>query len=126
MDEALNTIDRRRLFMRLPEKERDAALWNMLVDEISERVKLNAEIVLMKRDIENIQRELNGISHRKSDTLNLNTEQKIQKALKEQSSITEFYLKTFLVPSLQFIHTATIMAIIGGLIWAITRGQFSP
>ena len=126
MDEALNTIDRRRMFMRLPEKERDAALWNMLIDEISERVKLFRRIIELEETIKYLQGEIEGISHRKSDTLNLNTEQKIEKALKERSTITEFYLKTFLIPSLQFLHTASIIAIVGGLIWAITRGQISP
>lgn len=57
-----NNVDRRKIFMRLTDRERDAALYNMLVDEISERVKLMARIVELAAEVD-------GIGRRKDITI---------------------------------------------------------
>jgi hypothetical protein len=94
--------DRRRVFMRLTEKERDAALWNMMIDEISERVKLMARIIELE----------NNISYHKGDTIPLNTEQKIQIALEKKSVTWIWYRDKVLAPTLSTLHTLIILALL--------------
>ena len=101
----MESIDRRRVFMRLPEKERAAALWNMLMDEISERVKLIPRIIALEDEIKYIKGELEGIAHRKSDTLEMNTEEKIQVELQKQSAGWIWLRDKVFAPWLSYILT---------------------
>jgi hypothetical protein len=108
----MESIDRRRTFMRLPDRERDAALWNMLMDEISERVKLIPRIIAIEDDIKYIKGELEGIAHRRSDTLELNTEQKIQAELQKQNAGWLWYRDKILPGTLMAIQTGIILAVL--------------
>lgn len=105
-------LDRRKVFMGLPSIERDAALWNMLIDEISERVKVMSRVTILENENQLLKRELEGISHRKSDTVPLNTEQKIQMVLEKKSVTWIWYRDRVLASTLSAVHTVIILAIL--------------
>jgi len=108
----MDSIDRRRVFMRLPEKERDAALWNMLMDELSERVKLTTRVIALEDQYKFMKGEMDGIARRKTDTLQLNTQQKIDVALEKRSVTWIWYRDKVLAPTLSALHTLITLALL--------------
>ena len=123
MDES---ADRRRVFLRLTERERFETLFDMLSYSNSERVKLDARVVELENWNHHLQGELDGISHRRIDTPQMTTEDRIKVAISQQFKGWQFYLSTFLIPSLQLMHTALFIALIGGLLWLVMQGHKFP
>lgn len=105
--------DRRRVFLRLSEKEKFEALFNMLMDEIAERVKLQARVVTLQNENESMRTELDGIAHRKVQTLDvMNTSDKIRAELDKRSGAWVWYRDRVLPGTLTAIQTLIIMAVL--------------
>lgn len=83
------------------------------------------QIIELKEEVNFLKGELKGIGHRRT-TLELNTEDKIRAAFNQQFGAWKFYLSTFLIPSLQLLHHALFLALIGGLGWLIMQGHKLP
>lgn len=105
--------DRRRVFLRLPEKEKFETLFNILSDEISERVKLQARVLKLENDNETMQNELNGISHRRTTTLDvMNTSDKIRAELDKRSQAWVWYRDRILPGTLTAVQTLIVLAVL--------------
>lgn len=106
----MDETDRRRVFMRLTEKERDAALYNMLTDEISERVKLMAHVA-------ELQAEVDGIGRRRDITLPIeqDTAEKIKAALAARFDTWAWFRDKVLPGIITFI--------VMGILYLVFRGS---
>jgi hypothetical protein len=105
-----NTSDRRRVFMRLSEKEKFETLFEMLTFQAANRVadvKLLAEL---RQDYEYMKQELDGINHRKIDTLD--TSQKIKLELNKRSFAWIWYRDHMLAGTLTIVQTTIVLAIL--------------
>jgi len=104
-----NYTDRRRVFMRLPEKDRFESLFEMLNNMAANRavdVKLWADA---RSEIDYLKGEIEGISHRKGDTLS--TSDKINTELNKRSAGWAWYRDKVLPGTLTAIQTAIFLAI---------------
>lgn len=109
--------DRRRVFLRLTERERFEALFDELMKERAERVKLDARLVVIEDENNYMQGEIEGISHRKKETLDLSTQDKIKAVLSDRWK--------FWVPIFQHV-ISTIFTVIVLAILALAFGVVKP
>lgn len=105
----MDDLDRRRVFMRLTEKDRDAALYNMVVDEISERVKLMARLT-------DLEVEVDGIGRRRDITqpIEQDTAEKIRAALAARFDSWVWFRDKVLPSLITFIVMGVLYLVFGG------------
>lgn len=104
------TADRRRVFMRLTEKERFEALFEMMTANAANFAASSKLLADARRDIDYVQKELEGFSRRKDDTLT--TSEKINAALTTHNAGWLWYRDKVLPGTLTAIQTGIILAVL--------------
>ena len=102
--------DRRRVFMRLTEKERFETLFEMTVTNSANYAALSKLLADARRDTDYIQNEIQGFTRRKDDTLT--TSEKINEALRSNNAGWLWYRDKVLPGTLTAIQTGIILAIL--------------
>ena len=111
--------DRRQVFMAMLEKQRFETLFMMLENEISERVKLQARLLTLENDNKHMERELNGISHRKTDTLDvMSTGERIQLVINKRYGWIVDDLRKVIVN----VITLIVIALLSVAFWKSSGG----
>jgi hypothetical protein len=105
-----NTSDRRRAFMRLTEKEKFETLFEMINFQAASRASDAKILADLRQDYEYMQGELDGINHRRGETLD--TSQKIRAELSRQNPGWIYYKDRVLPGTLTAIQTVILLAIL--------------
>lgn len=113
------TADRKIVFLHMTEKQKAETLWDMLNYANGQRAILEAKVADLRRDTDFIQRELDGIAHRKTDTVELDTTDKMNAVLDKRSAGWFWYRDKILPPTLAWIQTL----IVGALLYFVFGGK---
>lgn len=107
-----DSVDRRKVFMRLTEKEKFDALYGMMTFANGKRAEDELKIEKIAETVEWIERELTGIAHRQTDTKQLSTSEKIDAALSKRSTGWLWYRDKVLPSTLATIQTAILLTLL--------------
>lgn len=109
-----DTLDRRKVFSRMTEKDRDMALFDMFSGELSERVKLEKRIIELENDNRFMKGTLEAISHRKTDTLEMDTTGKIKAFMASRFDVWMWFRDKVLPNVITFITMGILYLVFSG------------
>jgi hypothetical protein len=122
-----NTSDRRRVFMRLPEKDKFETLFEMVTYQAANRVAERAQDITRIQEVEDTQKymqgELEGIARRKTDTLELNTTDKMNAIVDKREAGFVWFRDKVLAPWLSYILTLITAALVYVIATVIATGK---
>lgn len=105
-----NDYDRQRAFMRLTERERFERLYTMLMNMAANQAVYVKNLADARADLDIYKRALDGISHRKDDTLSTN--EKIEQALSKQGIFLKWYAEKVLPSTVAAVQTIIVLAVL--------------